>query len=223
MTPPRLVLFTDTALLEAVDFVPRAEALMRTFAAFAAPAGSPSTSLLLRGAVDGRRLYDLALALSHPSRHFGVDLAVADRLDVARAAVLPVHLATHGLPVHEARRQLGPRVRITSSVHDDAEAERAVGADAWIVGNVWETASHPGRPARGTDHLRALAARPDAPPVIAIGGVTPERVAEAVAAGAHGVAVLGGVWRAEAPERALTRYLEAFDDVPAAPPARPDR
>ena len=48
-------------------------------------------------------------------------------------------------------------------------------------------------------------------PVIAIGGVAPGRVAEALEAGAHGVAVLRGVWRAADPMTAAAEYLGALE------------
>lgn len=50
-------------------------------------------------------------------------------------------------------------------------------------------------------------------PVIAIGGITPARVAEVVAAGAAGVAVLGGIWHEPDPVAAADRYLRALEEV----------
>jgi thiamine monophosphate synthase len=44
-------------------------------------------------------------------------------------------------------------------------------------------------------------------PVVAIGGVTPQRVGELKEAGAYGVAVLGGVWRAADPTAAVIEYV----------------
>ena len=47
-------------------------------------------------------------------------------------------------------------------------------------------------------------------PVIAIGGVTPERVAELIDNGAHGVAVVGAVGAAPDPGAATGRFLAAL-------------
>jgi thiamine monophosphate synthase len=48
-------------------------------------------------------------------------------------------------------------------------------------------------------------------PVLAIGGVSAQRVQEAVRAHAHGVAVLSGVWAAEDAIAALMEYLAALE------------
>jgi thiamine monophosphate synthase len=48
-------------------------------------------------------------------------------------------------------------------------------------------------------------------PLLAIGGVTPGRVAELLDAGAHGVAVLRGVWESPDPGQAVRAYLEAME------------
>lgn len=97
------------------------------------------------------------------------------------------------------------------SIHSSAQVtEFAVGAvDYFVLGAVYETASHPGRPSLGLDVVAAAAER-SAVPVVAIGGITTDRVAPVVAAGAHGVAVVGGVWNAPDPAEAVRCYLDAF-------------
>jgi thiamine monophosphate synthase len=47
-------------------------------------------------------------------------------------------------------------------------------------------------------------------PVVAIGGIDPARVPDALAAGAYGVAVVRGVWDARDPAAAVRRYAEAM-------------
>ena len=97
------------------------------------------------------------------------------------------------------------------SIHSSAQVtEFAVGAvDYFVLGTVYETASHPGRPPLGLGVVAAAAER-SAVPVVAIGGITTERVASVVAAGAHGVAVVGGVWNAPDPAEAVRGYLDAL-------------
>ena len=46
-------------------------------------------------------------------------------------------------------------------------------------------------------------------PVLALGGIRPDNLAQAIAAGARAVAVLGGILEAEDPAAALERYLHA--------------
>jgi thiamine-phosphate pyrophosphorylase len=101
---------------------------------------------------------------------------------------------------------------IGRSVHSADEAARAVeeGADFLLVGNIYETASHPGRPAAGLALVRAAAAL--GRPVIAIGGVDAGRVREVRAAGAYGVAAISALWRAADPAAAALALLAPWTE-----------
>jgi thiamine-phosphate pyrophosphorylase len=97
---------------------------------------------------------------------------------------------------------------IGRSVHSPAEAEAAIadGADYLMLGSVYDTASHAGSAPTGIDLLRRVVAL--GRPVIAIGGVTPARVAELAEAGAWGVAAIRALWHAADPA-AAARALAA--------------
>lgn len=92
------------------------------------------------------------------------------------------------------------------SVHSlrSLHAARRVGADYVIAGAVFAPTSKPGA-GRGLAWLRRVT-RAAQLPVIAIGGVTPARVADCLNQGAAGVAVLGGIVLARDPARAVLRY-----------------
>jgi thiamine monophosphate synthase len=99
---------------------------------------------------------------------------------------------------------------IGAAVHSVEEARTAVdeGADFVVAGNVWDTASHPGRPGKGVDWLRTICAECGAGhQVFAIGGVTPSRAAEARDAGAWGVASLGAAWNEKDPAAAAISLI----------------
>ena len=81
----------------------------------------------------------------------------------------------------------------------------AEGADFLVVGNIYETVSHPGRFPAGLGLVREAAVL--GRPVIAIGGMTPERAAEVKAAGAYGVAAIRGLWMAADPAAATLAML----------------
>ncbi len=139
-------------------------------------------------------------------------LLVNDRVDVALLCEADgVQLPEAGLPIEEARRLLGRGRLIGRSVHSVAAAERAAaeGADFLVFGNVFETASKPGLPAQGLETLRTIV-RAVTCPVIAIGGVTPERVPEVHAAGAHGIAVIRGILGASDPLGAVRAFGAAL-------------
>jgi len=69
----------------------------------------------------------------------------------------------------------------------------------------------------GLDELRR--ATLGGQPIIAIGGITPQRVAEVLQSGAWGVAVLSGVWWASDPAEAVREYLSAIDAAVIRPAA----
>jgi thiamine-phosphate pyrophosphorylase len=78
--------------------------------------------------------------------------------------------------------------------------------DYVFLGNIWATASHPGRPFLGPGAIgRALPSR-----VIAIGGVTPETAPLAAAAGAVGAAAIRALWDADDPAAAAHALRVCF-------------
>lgn len=185
---PRLLAVTTDAVCRAADFGVRAAAI--------ASAG-PAVALLVRApqsnAAQLSAFAERATALARPP---GAAVIVHSRPDLARGVgAAGVQLRREDLAPADARRVLGPGW-IGVSVHgpDDARAAVAEGADYLIAGNVFATSSHPGRPARGLDWLAALAGL--GAPVFAIGGVTPERVQDVIAAGAWGIAAISSLWAA---------------------------
>ena len=120
-----------------------------------------------------------------------VPVLVSSRCDVALASgAAGVNLPERDIAVEDARALLGARL-IGRSVHTLASAINAEehGADFVIFGPVWSSQSHPDSKPVG---LKALAevARALRIPVVAIGGVTEERIAECHVAGAAGYAAI---------------------------------
>ena len=171
-----------------------------------AVAGGADLAFHARGhSLSGREHFDLAVRLSaYPP------LFLNDRLDIALAVgAAGVQLPQGGLSPRDARR-LGANWWIGSSVPDlaAATAARAEGADYLLVGPVFSTATHPGAVPLGVAGLAPFVAL--GLPVIAIGGVTPARVAELVEAGVHGVAAIRGFWEAADPAAVVREMIEGF-------------
>lgn len=127
----------------------------------------------------------------------GAVLVVNDRVDVALAAGADgVHLGQTDLPLAEARALAGGRLWIGISTHDLAQVRAALagGADYLGYGPVFPTATkeHPD-PVQGIERLREACALAGGTPVVAIGGITPDRAAEVYAAGAAAVCAIGAV------------------------------
>jgi thiamine biosynthesis protein ThiS len=128
----------------------------------------------------------------------------------ALAAGTGLHLRERDMSPDAARAVLGPRVPIGRSVHTPQGAAAASGADYVLAGHVYPSPSKPGLPPLGPAGLvKIVAASPC--PVIAIGGITPDRVAEVMQTGARGVAVIGAIVEADDP-RAAARALRIAVD-----------
>ena len=115
-----------------------------------------------------------------------------------------------------ARRR--PGLRVGRSCHTLAElaAARCEGADRVTYSPVFATDSKPGYgPALGLDGLAAgCRAVPDLP-VLALGGVGPERARACVAAGAAGVAIMGAVMGADDPATVVRSIVHELEQVTA--------
>ncbi|MDI3298745.1 MAG: thiamine phosphate synthase [Bacillota bacterium] len=164
-------------------------------------------------------LYRFGRELQADPRTRQAALIVNDRADVAMAlGAAGVHLARKSLPVAAVRRFLPRGMLLGASVHSREEALEAAeaGADYVTFGPVFPTRSHPGRRAQG---LAALAAVVDVVrrPVLAIGGITPENVADVLATGAAGVAAIGAILESAEPGAAARRLLDAIDRAPGRP------
>jgi thiamine-phosphate pyrophosphorylase len=121
-----------------------------------------------------------------------VPVVLSSRVDLALACdAAGVHLPERDIPTSEARKLVGKRL-VGRSAHSlgAAAAAESEGADYVIYGPVWPSASHQGVAPVGIDAL-AEVARSVRIPVLAIGGVTPERIAECHEAGAAGYAAIG--------------------------------
>jgi thiamine-phosphate pyrophosphorylase len=120
-----------------------------------------------------------------------VPVLISSRVDVALGCgAAGVNLPERDISTADARKLAGDRV-VRRSVHslDGALQAQAEGAGYVIYGPVWESASHPDVAPVGVDALARVAAAVQVP-VIAIGGVTAERITECHRAGAAGYAAI---------------------------------
>lgn len=133
--------------------------------------------------------------LCHPA---GVPLLVNDDIELALAAdAAGLHLGRDDGDLAAARRRLGPGRVLGASCYDRVElAERAVaaGADYVAFGSMFAS---PTKPAAVRAPLALLgAARRFGVPVVAIGGITLDNAAAAIAAGADALAVITALFDA---------------------------
>ena len=141
----------------------------------------------------------------------GARLIVNDRPDIARISGADgVHVGQEDLSVADARAVVGASAIVGVSTHDERQVDAAVLTDASYiaVGPIYGTATKDtGYTARGLDLIRYAASR--GRPVVAIGGITVERVPEVIAAGAASAAIISDLLEGEDPAARVAACLRA--------------
>jgi len=132
----------------------------------------------------------------------------APQLDFAKLGFDGVHWRETAIPEAHV-----PSVFTTASIHSITALRRAeaAGASAVLYGPIWSPTWKPTAPV-GLDALAEIAGATQRP-VLAIGGITPARVAACRAAGAHGVAVASGLLTAPDTATALAEYATALQGL----------
>lgn len=159
-------------------------------------------------------LYGLAEALAAAQNITGAWLIVTDRVDVALAVrARGAQLTSRSLLTADARHA-APTLALGASVHGVTEgaAEARAGADWLVVDHAFAPAAGDGPSTTRIERLVALVTTP----IVAIGGIRPQHCRALRMAGAHGVAVIRGIWDAPNAERAASDYLSCHDEAGAA-------
>ena len=180
-----------------------------------AVAGGATAIQLRVKETDKGRWLPLAEALRGVCSDGGAALIINDHPDVAVAVGADgVHLGQNDIPVAAARASLRPwQIAGTSNaLTTEAGVSVQAGADYVAVGRMFPTGSKADTRPAGPETLCAVrdAMPPDGPPLLAIGGITPENVGEVARAGADGICVIAAVTQSGDPRAAAARLLEAF-------------
>jgi thiamine-phosphate pyrophosphorylase len=141
----------------------------------------------------------------------GVLFIVNDYIGLALATDADgLHLGQKDLPVSVARRILAIDQIIGCSVTtaEQAKAAQSSGADYIAVGSIYPTSSKGKAVMIGLDGLRQIKQAVSLP-LVAIGGINKDNVAEVLAAGADAVAVISAILKAEDIKEATRKILAA--------------
>jgi thiamine-phosphate pyrophosphorylase len=206
MSPFRLYLITDRRRTRGRPLLAVVEAALR---------GGVEAVQLREKDLSARKLYDLAVELKALCHRHGALLLINDRIDVVLAVGADgVHLPIASFDPADARRLLGRDKFVAASTHGVVEGRAAqhAGADLIVCGPVFET---PLKKAYGVplglDGLEDVAREVELP-VLAIGGISAERVGESLRRGAAGVAVISAILEADDPEAAARQLSRALQD-----------
>lgn len=158
-------------------------------------------------------LCHLAQPIAELCQNYKAKLFINTDIRVARnIGAAGVHLPANAESVGSGKSQTSDNLYIGCSVHslNAAEKREAEGADFLTYSPIYPTASKPGYgPAVGVENLAKVASHIKLP-VFALGGITPARTTECLAAGAFGIAVMSGVMSPKNAGKQAKRYLEVL-------------
>lgn len=205
---PRLYVILDAALLR----IPETEC-----AKCLVDAGVCLLQYRNKGAT-ARELFAASSRLAAVLKPAKVRFIVNDRADVAALVDADgVHVGQEDLGVEEARTVLGAGKWVGVSTHNEEQLMAAAGssADYVAVGPVFATGSKRNPdPVVGLELVRRARAITEKP-IVAIGGITLERAAEVVKAGADSVAVISDIAAAEDPGARAREFVELLGRMDA--------
>ena len=163
--------------------------------------------------------YTEALPLRKVSQELGVLFIVNDRCDLALAVDADgVHLGQGDLPIHLARKVMGPDKLIGISTHNREQVIAATAGqpDYLGFGPIFTPGSKLDHdPVVGIVGLKAI--RQLTPlPIFAIGGITLNNAEDVIRAGANGVAVISAVLKASDVAQAVNDFVLRLS-TPGAP------
>ncbi len=180
------------------------------------PLGVRTVQLRIKSAAPDEVRRQIAASLAVTRAH-GCRLIVNDYWREAIAAGAGwVHLGQEDLAAADLAAIRGANLRLGISTHSDAELEAALAAaPAYVaLGPVYETKLKFMKWApQGLDRVRQWKARIGDMPLVAIGGITPQRAPAVLAAGAQSVAVITDFMTAPEPEQRVREWLAWADTV----------
>jgi len=153
-----------------------------------------------------------ALALKEACDRHGIPLIINDDVDLAAdIGAAGVHLGADDGEVAVARERLGADAIVGVSCYDSldrAHAAAEAGADYLAFGAFFASPTKTNACRATVELLRA--AKSLGPPLVAIGGITPDNASPLIEAGADFIAVISGIFAAGDIEQATRRYVNLF-------------
>lgn len=160
-------------------------------------AGGASFVQLREKEASSREFYDAAIQTLEFASTLAASLIINDRVDIALAAdAAGVHLGQDDMSPEKARVLLGDKAIIGYSTHtlEQARDAAALPIDYITVGPVFRTTTKADPDAVvGLDGIRRVREVIGDVPLVAIGGISIEQVAEVLAAGADSVAMVSAI------------------------------
>ena len=203
---PRLYVILDAGLITSSE---------RECATRLADAGVCLLQYRNKSAPSGRYL-EKSRELAELFAQRGLTFFVNDRPDVAfLSGASGVHVGQEDLDIEAARLIVGRDRLVGVSTHNSEQFERAASssADYIAVGPVFSTSTKANSdPVVGLDFIRRVRGLTKKP-IVAIGGITIERAASVIEAGADSAAVISGILSALEPGERAKQYIQALESA----------
>ena len=161
-----------------------------------------------------RELFQRSRQIAELLRPYGAGFIVNDRPDIAYLANADgVHVGQEDLDVEQTRRVIGREKWVGVSTHNMAQFQSAIttSADYVAVGPIFSTSTKANPdPVVGTALVRGVRPLTDKA-IVAIGGITLERTAGVIEAGADSVAVGSDILRAADPAKRARQFIDLLE------------
>lgn len=154
-------------------------------------------------------LCDLASRVREVLAGSSVLFTINNDLDAAASFAQGVHLGRGVASVPEARSRGIEIVGVSTHSREEAAEAEQHGASYVFFGPIFPTASKPGAQPQGLKALCEVSAAVTIP-LVAIGGINHENVADALSAGADGVAVVSSILASKDPRAAAALLQRAM-------------
>jgi len=162
-----------------------------------------------------RESYKIAQQLREITRKYNAVLIINDDVDIAMAVDADgINLGQEDFPVQTARKILGNDKIIGLSTHSLKEAEEAQdsGADYIAIGPIFRSTTKDVREPLGADIIKEIK-KISRLPVIAIGGINEDNIADVMKAGADGAAVISAIITKEDITGAVKEFIRRVGDA----------
>ncbi len=158
----------------------------------------------------------LAIVLRQMTETYGARLIINDRLDIALMVNADgVHLPSAGLPANEVKARY-PHLLVGVSTHslELAQCAEKNGADYITFSPIFDTPSkREYGPPQGLEKLREVT-RAVSLPVLALGGINLSNLPDVQRTGAHGIALIRGIWASDSIKMTTQKFMQAFKGEP---------
>ena len=164
-----------------------------------------------------RSFYNRALKAKTQCHAYRIPLIINDRIDIALAADADgVHIGQTDMPYSKARALLGATKIIGLSVSNTEQAIEAENLKVDYIGisPIFNTATKKSdlAPSLGIEGLKMI--RPlFSKPIVCIGGIHQNNVADIIKNGANGVAVISAISKAKYPEKETKNLKEIICQI----------